>query len=334
MAKAQKSRSKKKVAAKEKKVLKEPQKKDSLSHALSPLAEDLAENAQAESQQSTQPEKPQESRDASSLGLPQESSETQDAITNPPLPTLPSQPTNPAPSASPVPLTSQQSSSSSPASGELAPLGSTPSSQQTPAAPPKPTSQTPAAQPTQTAQNTSTDLVITSSDEDSGGTKKAIFIIFIILLLIIAVLGGVFYFVSTYKGTSEMEKEEAQSPLASKVSPTPKVATDSANLNLADFTIQVLNGSGTPGQAGVVSDLLKEAGFEDIETGNADAYTYDETEVSIGRQIPEAIYTAIEKALSDSFIVTKSAEFRKVSSTYDAIIIVGSKSPEESSEEE
>ena len=54
--------------------------------------------------------------------------------------------------------------------------------------------------------------------------------------------------------------------------PTPKIER-------AKIKVKILNGGGVPGKATVVKNLLKEKGYEEILTGNADNFDYTKTEI-------------------------------------------------------
>ncbi|WP_447382817.1 LytR C-terminal domain-containing protein, partial [Streptococcus pneumoniae] len=57
----------------------------------------------------------------------------------------------------------------------------------------------------------------------------------------------------------------------------------------ADVTVEVFNGSGTPGLAGTAADDLTAAGYAIAGTGNADSMDYTRTEIR---------YAAASKALA------------------------------------
>jgi copper homeostasis protein CutC len=58
--------------------------------------------------------------------------------------------------------------------------------------------------------------------------------------------------------------------------PTPKILVDKQAVR-----IKVLNGSGVSGKASAVKEILKEKGYQEILTGNADSFDYEKTEVSV-----------------------------------------------------
>ncbi len=57
-------------------------------------------------------------------------------------------------------------------------------------------------------------------------------------------------------------------------SPTPVIKKDV-------LKVKILNGSGTPGKAGEVKTAMKEKGYSDIVTGNADTFDFDITQVAV-----------------------------------------------------
>ncbi len=63
--------------------------------------------------------------------------------------------------------------------------------------------------------------------------------------------------------------------------PTPAVKREEVN-------IKVLNGSGTKGKASEVRDVLKKAGYQEILTGNADAFDYEQTELQVKKTMTAA----------------------------------------------
>ena len=94
---------------------------------------------------------------------------------------------------------------------------------------------------------------------------------------------------------------------------------------MSEYAVSILNGSGVPGEAGAIEELLTDAGFTEFETGNADSYDYLETEVSAKEDTPVVVYTAIEEALSDTYEVSKSESSLSEDSSFDVIVIVGAK---------
>lgn len=88
------------------------------------------------------------------------------------------------------------------------------------------------------------------------------------------------------------------------------------------LTIQILNGSGIPGQAGNISNILQSLDYSDIEVGNADSADNQSTTISYGSNASETfaneIKSELEKTLT-SVTIQKSPD----QENFDIIIISG-----------
>lgn len=157
-------------------------------------------------------------------------------------------------------------------------------------------------------------------EKGRGPGLKTIILIVITLLLLGAVVGGVLYY---QKGVSQPVVEEAV-PTQTQVqtaTPTP----EAEKIDLTKITVNVLNGSGIAGEAGKVKDLLVDLGFSDenVSTGNAAAYNFEDVSVSLKESASEAIYDEIKSALSENYEVSLSNDKLDENSDYDAVLTVG-----------
>lgn len=170
---------------------------------------------------------------------------------------------------------------------------------------------------------------------DNEEEKPKLSILKIVLLFILGfVVGGAsvgaFLYFNPLQKSEEKKMEEttpAETPTPEAMQEKSEEATDSAQtkeVNFSEYSVQILNGSGIAGAAGTVEDLLKEQGFEIFETGNADSYDYENTEVQIIGGLPKEVYDTIEKGL-ENYTVTLSEENLPEDSQYDVVIIVGQK---------
>jgi len=165
----------------------------------------------------------------------------------------------------------------------------------------------------------------------SGGRKKLLLLFVIVFLFVGLLTSGFFYYLSTQKGSLPgFAKAPTPTPAVEVATPTPTVVEEE---DLTEYTIEILNGSGKAGEAGKASTLLEDAGFEDIDTGNADSYDYTDTEVQVGKDVPATVYASLEKALSKSYSVVKSKD-APTDSEYDIVVIVGTSGAEDSTEDE
>ena len=106
-----------------------------------------------------------------------------------------------------------------------------------------------------------------------------------------------------------------ETPVPTQI-PSPTPAPD-----LKLLKINLLNGAGTPGLANQVTVILENAGFEDIKTGNADNFDYDQTQIRI-KQEKENYLSALVSALSD-YPIASSTSVLKEDDPFDAVIILG-----------
>ncbi len=86
-------------------------------------------------------------------------------------------------------------------------------------------------------------------------------------------------------------------------------------------TIKILNGSGTKGKATEVKDILKEKGYVEILTGNADNFDYAKSELQVKPDKKDAAAVFI-KDLSDHVKITKTSDLDKKNPA-DLILIIG-----------
>jgi Tfp pilus assembly protein PilP len=162
----------------------------------------------------------------------------------------------------------------------------------------------------------------TSKEVEKKSKISGKLIIFVLLTLaLVGVVGGGFYYFNSRvtKEESEVVVEEP-SPTST---PTPTEAPE--EVDLSEYNLNVLNGSGVAGEAGAVDTLLQGADFTEAETGNADSYDYTTTVISMKKNVPSSVYTTIKEALEDDYIVEKDDEYLDDSSDYDIVVTVGPK---------
>ncbi|MCH7641380.1 LytR C-terminal domain-containing protein [Patescibacteria group bacterium] len=160
----------------------------------------------------------------------------------------------------------------------------------------------------------------------SGFNFKKLLLILLVFAVLGLIAGGFFYYRSRV-ASQPVEEEPSLVPTkaTSTPIPTPEEAIEEEEVDLSEYLVSVLNGSGIPGEAGAVEDLLTEAGFESIETGNADSYDYKQTEVSLKEEVPSGVFKSIEDALGDTYNVVLSETSLSEDSTSDVIVNVGTR---------
>jgi hypothetical protein len=163
----------------------------------------------------------------------------------------------------------------------------------------------------------------TKEVEKKSGSKFKVFLGFFVLLLVIAaVVGGVFYYQKGVGGMIEPTDQEDQKEPGVTVE-EPSATPTEEPLDLSSYRVSVLNGSGVAGAAANAKDELEEAGFEEVNIGNADSSDYDSTVVSKKESVDEKVFEKVRDTLSNDYSVVKSDENLEEDSTYDVIIILG-----------
>lgn len=93
--------------------------------------------------------------------------------------------------------------------------------------------------------------------------------------------------------------------------PTPEIKKDA-------IKVKILNGSGTVGKAGDVKTVLKEKGYNDIVTGNAETFDFDITQIAV-KKGQEHLGSLVQKELAD---YAKSAKVTVLGEKENADIVV------------
>ena len=138
-------------------------------------------------------------------------------------------------------------------------------------------------------------------------------------------IGGIFYYRSrvdnAFKNEVVEEATVSETDLEAS-SPAPAETSTEAEIDLSEYTVQILNGSGIAGEAGRVEALLNNAEITDTTKGNAGSYDFTKTEVALKKDVPSAVYDEIADALP-SYVVTEADPLGEIAD-YDIIITVGS----------
>ena len=128
------------------------------------------------------------------------------------------------------------------------------------------------------------------------GSKLKILVIILVVGVILGIIAGGFYYYRSRVSKKVVGPLPTPTPVSSTPTPTPSEVIE--ELDLSEYSVSLLNGSGVPGEAGNAEELLSELEFADIKTGNAESYDYEQTEVSLKKNLPQGVYSKIEAALS------------------------------------
>jgi hypothetical protein len=121
------------------------------------------------------------------------------------------------------------------------------------------------------------------------------------------------------------QKEEVRpTPPPQVIAPTVPEPSPLPTPRVSDFSIQVLNGAGIPGEASRAASLLTAAGFSKITTGNAEKFNFVETEIAAKANVSENFLRKIENLLSKTYVLAKTKSLSS-SSAFDVVITIGSR---------
>lgn len=166
-------------------------------------------------------------------------------------------------------------------------------------------------------------------DNNNNKSKSKSFIIIILIIAVSALVGVAVWRANTslsQRGVSQGGEEViVVNPVAS-MAPTPTPSPTPEPVELGELEVEILNGSGVAGEAGVVQEMLVAEGFgeELIEVGNADSYDHLDTEVRVKAGLSEQIYQEIKRALNSDYQVVMGEDLTE-DYRYDAVVIVGTK---------
>ena len=146
------------------------------------------------------------------------------------------------------------------------------------------------------------------------------------LLKVIAlslVLAALFFtgFVLYDQQSKQKPADDKLAVVTAAPTPTPIVETVAKD----ELTVQILNGTGTPGQAGQVESLLTENDFTKIEVGNASQQGNQVTEVVVSKRVSEEIQSELIEILEEDFSKVELASSNE-ESEYDIVITTGTAS--------
>lgn len=178
--------------------------------------------------------------------------------------------------------------------------------------------------------------------EKDSNSKNVPFVILFVIIFIAGAAGWAMYFfkcqqkstpaasLSEVPTVAEREVSEAtdeaeeatQSAEDKEKTEEETKETEKEETDLSEYSLKILNGSGTAGEAASVQELLEDKGFEKFTTDNADSYDYEETEVRLKKDVPASVLESIKETLKDYSVVEK--ETLSQDAEYQVEIIVGS----------
>lgn len=155
------------------------------------------------------------------------------------------------------------------------------------------------------------------------------------IFIVIGLIGSVFMLI---KQSNDVKKLSQKTPTASSspaptlsvsLAPTIAPASPSATISLvakSTIKIQILNGSGTPGQAEILRRALIKDGFTNVTTGNASSINAEKTLIAFNAPVPLNVRAEVIKIVKGNFSENISEKEVKTDNT-DIIITTARISP-------
>ncbi len=163
-------------------------------------------------------------------------------------------------------------------------------------------------------------------------SKKNILLIAVTIILLLVSGGILFQYLNSNKELEnepetsrelKEQPEETEEEQDTSTSETEEISREEILAILENTNLLILNGSGVPGEANRMAELLKKMGFTNIEQSDADRYNYEETEVSAKPNISPIVLEIIEETLTGSYELKFIEENLTVETESDVIVVVG-----------
>lgn len=157
---------------------------------------------------------------------------------------------------------------------------------------------------------------------DEYDQKKSSLPYFIMIVVITFIIGvvffsGIYYAVQNKTITLPGSKNNAEISEAPVIEVPTKKPVD-----LSQYNIQVLNGTGTAGVAAKVREQLTTAGFKVGSVGNADSNEFEKTEISAAKKVDKEYLNKLKETLGEAYVVDEAVKL--ASGSADVVVTIGS----------
>jgi hypothetical protein len=102
-------------------------------------------------------------------------------------------------------------------------------------------------------------------------------------------------------------------------------AASEEKVDYTKLKLNILNGTGVPGEAGKIATLIKTLKFKEVKSGNADNFDYTVTTVKVKKDLSGKIFEDINGLISSQYGAKLADTPLDTTSAYDVVIIVGPK---------
>lgn len=154
-----------------------------------------------------------------------------------------------------------------------------------------------------------------ASEPKKSGNGKIVILVVVILLI----LGGATWYLMSQKEETIEFTNDMVTPMTAEETPIPM---EEKKVDKSTLKLQVMNGTGTPGDAGKLEKALNDLGYSEVATGNADNYDYKIAEVTFASDFPENYRDEVLESLNKIYSEVKIGN--ESLGDFDAILITGS----------
>jgi hypothetical protein len=152
------------------------------------------------------------------------------------------------------------------------------------------------------------------------GKKAKPWVIVLMLLAIVLMVGGILYFLGS-RGQNAEPSPSPEGQIESVATFEPEPTETPMPVNKEEISIQILNGTGIPGEATYLQGQLRDLGFTEIEVGNADKQDYEDTQVTYSSDVSSEAMDELTSELESIFQNVDTS--RGSVGSYDIQIITG-----------
>lgn len=151
--------------------------------------------------------------------------------------------------------------------------------------------------------------------------KKNVGMKIAILVALLVVIGGIAYVLLSNENPFSPAAPSPTPTVAQVEMPTEAPAPTAPPVSKEDLKLQILNGTGVPGEAALLQKEMEKLGIKIIETANADTKDYTKTEVSFASRVPEEVKTEITTKLQEMYTTVTVSD--TAASGVDVKVITG-----------
>jgi len=132
--------------------------------------------------------------------------------------------------------------------------------------------------------------------------KKNVGLKIAILVVLLLLIGGIAYFLlSSENPFTSATPSPTPTVFVQETIPTEMPTPTVASVSKDQLQVQILNGTGVPGEASLLQKEIEKLGFKSIDTGNADTKDATKTMVSFSSKVSDDVKTEVLSTLQNMY---------------------------------